>query len=805
MNIKKTKFSYFAWGLFLIIAFASILLSSFKALDLINLEADVVVIAIAVIVFLLAGVLVWLGGKAIVNALKDKLEITAPLSIMGESLVLFFVFVISFMIRFLYVTYADTSLITDTFCLNMAQKEDLSASFGSISPFAYIYLHLLHGSVSLFGAKPEAGLYLNILLQMLILFCFYFSLRILVGKKTAIFGGALYMALPSVLTEILSVSPELFWCFLQSVSIFLIILCGKFFVKNKMNAKLMLVASCATGILLGFGVYCDVSAVFLWISALIFWTISKNADEHGSVPFVLRLFVPSIGVLLGFLLGAFWASSKLNIGIVDCIIDYVKPFMDFQLNFSAVSPDFSNWYALVYMIFGIVFLLRYLKWPKDYASALIFYLFGVVLVSFLGVSALSYQSICNYLWLFVVTFGVISLGTYEIAPVENNKEIAPAPSLELNTKKADEKTQKTVSSNSPAQKSEGDDSSSLEFLSKKESKTPQVVKNVNEQQIPLPVRSVSHQVQQMAAHNIDEAKQEDAHIGVVNENIQNLSKENENTVATQQVHTNVHNNETTERVSNMHINNGIPVSVPLSGEGNKRNAIVTGSNEVTLSYTPTDNTPKETQTLNENVSAEKTVSKANEAPQNDASVSEGEGAAAKESSQTPPTEQPKPVMRYGRRMDYKTAVVSSPRRNIESKQSSNDTSTTAVGNQENKPVAQTEEKKNIPVNPASAPKSTGIPKPASAETKANENTSAVASTTTTHSSAPSSSSSNLASSPKTTVPLPVPKPQNNKLHNPLPTPKKHEARDLDYDYQFANSQMHFDLVDMSGKDYFDIN
>ena len=43
------------------------------------------------------------------------------------------------------------------------------------------------------------------------------------------------------------------------------------------------------------------------------------------------------------------------------------------------------------------------------------------------------------------------------------------------------------------------------------------------------------------------------------------------------------------------------------------------------------------------------------------------------------------------------------------------------------------------------------------------------------------------------------------IKNPLPTPKKHVAKDMDFDLQPVSSQMHFDIVDMSGIDYFDIN
>ena len=43
------------------------------------------------------------------------------------------------------------------------------------------------------------------------------------------------------------------------------------------------------------------------------------------------------------------------------------------------------------------------------------------------------------------------------------------------------------------------------------------------------------------------------------------------------------------------------------------------------------------------------------------------------------------------------------------------------------------------------------------------------------------------------------------IKNPLPTPKKHEAKDMDFDHKVANLDMHFDVVDMSGIDFFDIN
>lgn len=45
----------------------------------------------------------------------------------------------------------------------------------------------------------------------------------------------------------------------------------------------------------------------------------------------------------------------------------------------------------------------------------------------------------------------------------------------------------------------------------------------------------------------------------------------------------------------------------------------------------------------------------------------------------------------------------------------------------------------------------------------------------------------------------------NKIHNPLPTPKKHVNKAQEFDIDPADVDMHFDIVDLAGKDFFDIN
>ena len=42
------------------------------------------------------------------------------------------------------------------------------------------------------------------------------------------------------------------------------------------------------------------------------------------------------------------------------------------------------------------------------------------------------------------------------------------------------------------------------------------------------------------------------------------------------------------------------------------------------------------------------------------------------------------------------------------------------------------------------------------------------------------------------------------IENPLPTPKKHVPKEMDFDIEPDPDHMHFDVVDMKGKDFFDI-
>ncbi len=163
------------------------------------------------------------------------------------------------------------------------------------------------------------------------------------------------------------------------------------------------------------------------------------------------------------------------------------------------------------------------------------------------------------------------------------------------------------------------------------------------------------------------------------------------------------------------------------------------------------------------------------AEQNPAGVPLKRGPGLKESAigQEPEVKQMNPAMKYGRRMDYKTAKVNDKQtKDLHLSLSSLPAPSQSRSTKEMTPVDLPPV--NIPSSQSSADSDQDEPKSAlELELEALEAAKAAS-----------------ASSP---------------IPNPLPTPKKRVPKEMEYDIEPPEYAMHFDLVDMNGKDFFDIN
>jgi hypothetical protein len=162
------------------------------------------------------------------------------------------------------------------------------------------------------------------------------------------------------------------------------------------------------------------------------------------------------------------------------------------------------------------------------------------------------------------------------------------------------------------------------------------------------------------------------------------------------------------------------------------------------------------------------------------------------------------AMKFGRRMDYKTAVVKRGENNQEEveKTSEDDNDKTAEEIKPDESAQQIIEAESSEM-PAETVEENTIAVTAEAEepvpAKSNEDETQAA-----KDEKPAAEESKGIVIAEAPVPDTGETEEPQLIENPLPTPKKHVPKEMDFDIEPDPDHMHFDVVDLKGKDYFDI-
>ena len=173
------------------------------------------------------------------------------------------------------------------------------------------------------------------------------------------------------------------------------------------------------------------------------------------------------------------------------------------------------------------------------------------------------------------------------------------------------------------------------------------------------------------------------------------------------------------------------------------------------------------------------------------------------------------AQKFGRRMDYKTAVVKRGSNNEEDGETANEENENAAvpEKQEESAPAATEEAAVVTAEDeqekAEEPVAEVKPEEAKEEKTVAEEIPAVENTVSAESETEESTEKEgageggliIAEAP---VPVTGEEEEPKLIENPLPTPKKHVPKEMDFDLEPDADQLHFDVVDMKGKDFFDI-
>lgn len=820
MTIRKNKFSYFAWILFLIAGFYTLFVSSFGIAQFLGKEDGVwsVIVFVATIV---VGILLLFLLRSLVKVLENKLEPSGPMSLFAEGIGLFFLIVVAFVTRFLYITYFDDSAITDLSMLSLAQNKD-SAELLEISIGTFLYAKILSVALMLFGIKAEAGMYLNLFLQVLIVFLIYFSFRFYFNKFTAFLASGVYSFLPPFLSELTVISPEILLTLSHAVGFFAFYAVISSFYQKKKTGSGLLMAYLFAGICIGLTLSLDISGLaLLFMSFVYLFMAKKKYDSENKTGLGIVLVLLSAIVVWCLLL--FAKSSVLSISFLDLLKEeYVAPFTALNFNLKMATPGYGSFYSLVFTIPVVFLVIRFFQMDRDYYSSNYIFIFVLSLISLFQVTSYEYSSLSNYVWLFITVYGLLALASQNVieavAP-ENNVSSKETNNASLQkTTQPSAQTPKTKAAPVPVGKGFAQKEGVKESDKSTKTNASNHTNSENRATTNADTKQLESQLEFLQKKTADTQKEAE------NKALSETEKEPAATVAQGNrapmgnAQVNVRQSMVDNRWGHvaqpMQQNNEIQAAQPMPENQQANNGQSTQEKQLVSNY---QNTQEKQAEVNAGSTPANTVLKqetkemteAGNANQQTLQNQETNLPQTKENDAAAPSQVPvKPVMKYGRRMDYKTAVVSSPR-GIPSTNSSAPKAPVTIQNQSNEvtvSVANEEKAKTIPAQtaPALTPVSDNTnhtPVNVTEKTMITGESQANAGTTKQDVSASRKENDKKENAAVT----PTAKPPVREIHNPLPTPKKHVAKDMDFDYQPPSADMHFDLVDLRGRDYFDIN
>lgn len=293
--------------------------------------------------------------------------------------------------------------------------EIAASSVGGRVPFlahnaSYVYVRMLSWLFSCAGSRPSVAVYFQMVLQILVMAVFYFSVRRLLGKAAAVFYLLMAAFLPAFIVNINVISPEILICFFVGAALLAVSYAyEQFGMKKTEKYYASLPLFFRVGILIALGAYLDIYGIVVFLAVFAgIWMLEKKG-EHGF--FAKERGIASLCLFLGFLLGAlfflgvevivtgesFWGTVQNYLSV------YRRPFL-FQAPVFSEGEQLAAYMVLCMMAgFGVIgFFCQ--KWQR-FGVVSILLAGGLSLVAS-GQNPVSYPVLTGILWMLAACVGV---------------------------------------------------------------------------------------------------------------------------------------------------------------------------------------------------------------------------------------------------------------------------------------------------------------------------------------------------------------------------------------------------------------
>ena len=814
MILKKTKLSYFFWALYLIIFMATLLVSSYLIATNIYGSDDVFTIGYIGCISVLIGLVLTFVAK--------RLDFSKPgdtfmeMSHFTEVVLVAIIIIFAFMLRFIYLTIIGNTVIAGGINLFNFNKDTAALT---AHPSVYFYEESLNWFKESFGNSYLAQNYFEALLQFIMNLLIYLSVRFFMGKTPAFMAAVLYGMLPYNIEKLTNVDSSSFLAVIFMFAFMFVVTCAYMHSFDKLVGLNGVLSVIITGALSGFAAYCDRVGLSLLLFGVLAFIINKRITEPGKKEESIKLKTILISFIIGFfaafLGGALLMSYSAKIPFGTVLSGYFDGFNNINKDFLVSSPAPGNISSVILICLSSIWILRIFSIERDHGSYMVVINIIVVIFSFLGYGREEYDMLSTVLWVMFAGMGFASIGSNNLEKAIRDKE-ARARAREEEKKRAEElhleflekekaELQEKAKINEEAKKR--DKEKVMKLLNEKpgakqNDENAPAKKENNENKISE--KSEKKNIKDMFGRKKEinfkqekepelSLKELEAELDFLHMGVSDDEKDAEKTTGEKSLEEIL--NAPIVKSNSAAFDNALKAKENVSEDINETNVDFESMEKADNADKTenADNTEKSDNT-------EKTISDAVlEAEKIAADVKAKKEEKEQETKEPELSENGKPIVRmnpgisrFGRRMDYRTAVVK------DGQTSSDDKPQFAVISEENSDAKTDDtevEKENTDVktdNAEAKPKNNDTGSE-NAETKIVKHEDLLAQLSESETDKDTGNEGNEK------------KEEINYIKNPLPQPKKHIPKQLEYDLEISEDQMHFDLLELGDNDKFDIN
>lgn len=310
MTFKKSWYSYGLWAFYVIFAFAFQIGTVFAMTDYSPSMNEYVKIGVACLSFAVVTGLFFLIRKLIEERWKDTTEGGMKRAKLVETIIIAVVFVTGVALRLMFLKNVGDE--ASYFTLASVDGQPLA---GVAHGAQQIYLGLLRGLFFVLGNRYMAGIFLQMLLQMLMAFIWYFAVRKMAGQIASFVLFAGIMLLPQSIHMGLVYSPKMLYLLLFGI---VLLLMSGFWNRFSVQTELKWYSWAQTvflGIGMGCMIYLDITGMVLILLLLFALAVqSKPVEEPYTRVQKLMQVLLALLVCVAALIGMFLLETLIKGG-----------------------------------------------------------------------------------------------------------------------------------------------------------------------------------------------------------------------------------------------------------------------------------------------------------------------------------------------------------------------------------------------------------------------------------------------------------------------------------------------------------